>query len=123
MKNIKNCTCKVKWTFIQVEGNLSKTILKKVAKFGFKKFGNNVIYYYSANIEIINAAIEILKQYKKNGIATIITDKQYSLINNSWNGFAKSIASPFKYSIVVKDDNFVKTVPVTELQIKNSIKF
>jgi hypothetical protein len=52
-----------------------------------------------------------------------ITDKQYGMINNSWNGKTPEVALPFRHSVVLKQKNSISVVPVSEKQLSESISF
>lgn len=58
---------------------------------------------------------------KKGSVVYVITDKQFGMIQNSWDGIEKEVAKPFKNKLVAKDGNCIQTIPVTKKQLDNPI--
>jgi len=53
----------------------------------------------------------------------IITDKQFGMIQNTWNGSIPELSKPFTHSILVEDGTMKRLVPLSEVQFNNAIQY
>lgn len=70
------------------------------------------------------ASIDQLKSNIKTLLGStiyVITDKQFGMIENSWDGIEKELPSPFTKKIVSRDGNMVQVIPLTSKQFNNPI--
>lgn len=51
----------------------------------------------------------------------IITDKQYGLIQNTYNGSVPELQKPFTHSLLLKNNGINSLVPLTKKQFENPI--
>ena len=68
----------------------------------------------------------LLKRIKPSSgsVVYIITDKQFGMIQNSWNGTVPTIEGPLSHRLVVKQKHGVTSVvPMTEKQFLNPIQY
>lgn len=71
------------------------------------------------NIETLKSKISA----KIGSKVYIITDKQYGMIQNSWNGTTPEIPKPFTHSLKIENKSCISIVPLTKKQFENPIIF
>lgn len=111
----------INWSIVTINSKLTKAIAAKAAKLNYSNFNGALIGFGSA-LNNTSKLIEILKESGKEGSATIITDKQFGLITVTY-GVAARITSTLNQVIILKTENSNVLIPVTKMQISNSIKF
>ena len=57
----------------------------------------------------------------KGSLIYIINDRQFKLIQNSWNGEEKPLPKPFTRKIVNRDGRKISVIPLTKRQYENPI--
>lgn len=57
----------------------------------------------------------------KGSTVYVITDKQFGMIQNSWNGVESKLPKPFKRKLVNKDGSKIQVIPLTENQYNTPI--
>lgn len=117
----------IKWAVIQVNENLTQKIKSQIKRVDSSaSFSGKTIKSHAGNQEASQkrtaAILEVLKKNCRTGVAYTITDKQFGLSKNSFNGIAK-FSNTLENFIIEVDGNFISTIPVTKLQIKQAIKF
>ena len=58
---------------------------------------------------------------KRGARVYVITDKQFGLIQNTYDGSIPVLKKPFSYSELVRDGFKTSLIPITEKQFKNII--
>lgn len=53
----------------------------------------------------------------------IINDRQFGMIQNTWNGTIPEIPKPFTHSLLVEDGLMKQLVPLTEKQFNEAIQY
>jgi hypothetical protein len=71
------------------------------------------------NIEVLKSKLSA----KQGSKVYIITDKQYGLIQNSWNGTTPEVAKPFTHSLTMNNKGCISVIPLTKKQFENPIIF
>jgi hypothetical protein len=92
-------------------------------------------YHIVWTVEILNnektqfnhfASLKRLKETfkpKQGSKVYIITDKQFGMIQNTWDGTTPKLQKPFTHSILVENGNQKSLVPLTENQFNNAIQY
>lgn len=115
----------IKWSVVVLNSKLTIKVINKAAKYGYTTI-NCALVRHSGNEEVLtdmeSKLISMLRFEKKQGIATIITDKQFGLASISYNGLS-SVSKPFKKAIALVDGFKVMTIPVTDMQLKHQVNF
>ena len=82
-----------------------------------KQNTGKIVFNHYPNIEILRERLKA----KKGSTVYIIPDKQYSMIQNSWNGIESDLPKPFTHKLVEKEGNYVQVIPLTKKQIEKAI--
>lgn len=117
----------IKWSVIEVNGSLTKKIKSQILKADLlASFYGSTILLHAANDSIAKekaaVIITILSSNNRTGASYTITDKQFGLMNISYNGVARYNGF-LKNFLIAKDGCRVACIPVTSHQIKNATKF
>lgn len=122
----------IKWSIVMVDGYITKKIQEEVSRNrvigGSPAIADNAIYTHSANDDFAKKRneefIKILKRNNRSGRVITITDKQFGMSLNNYNGVAQiDKETPISNYLIINRDSNVMTIPVTSEQIKNTIKF
>lgn len=81
------------------------------------KQNGKIKFDHYANIDRLKANIKA----SSGSTVYVITDKQFGMIQNSWNGVEKELPLPFTRKLVNRDGNMIQVIPLTEKQFKNPI--
>lgn len=77
----------------------------------------NVKLDHFPNLETLKKRVK-----PKKGVTVYhITDKQFGMIQNSFNGEEKPLPEPFKRKVVRRDGNMIQVIPLSENQFNNPI--
>ena len=119
----------IKWGIVVIEnGSLSTSEANKISRAchtSVDKNSNTIMFaspLYLAE-ERFQSALNTLAVSGVNGKIYQITDKQYSLIANRWDGTVAECAKPFRHSVVIREGKRTSIVPMTSLQFNNGVEF
>lgn len=81
------------------------------------KQNGKIKFDHYANVDLLKTNLKA----SSGSTVYVITDKQFGMIQNSWNGVEKELPAPFKHKLVNRDGNKIQVIPLTEKQFKNPI--
>lgn len=120
---------KIFWGIVEItNGKLTANQAKNIAKISGSGLNLQKGFFFfhgseSSFEERFNNVVANLAYSGTHGNVYKITDKQFGMIINNWNGIVPECPKPFNHSVIFKDGNQVTLVPLTEDQFKNGILF
>lgn len=117
------------WGVVEItEGKLTANQAKRISTIcGGSAFTskNHFFFHGAAHVfdERFQNVLNNIAVTGVNGKMYKITDKQFGMIANSWNGETPECPKPFKHSIVLKDGKHISVVPLSENQVNEAFEF
>lgn len=117
------------WGIIVIEeGKLSRAAANKIqhaAKTTVHLDWNHITFAAPQDLidERMQATLNVLATSGVHGKMYKITDKQYGMTKNTWNGEVPECAAPFTHSIVIKDGKLTSVFAVSKDQFNNAMEF
>ncbi len=117
------------WGVIELQNNPTQNQAKRLntaSVTGSASKDRNFFFFHApANLleERKERVLAQLMASNLNGTLTIITDKQYGMIVNTWDGTTPETPKPFNHVLILKNGNAISAVPASEDQLKNSVNF
>lgn len=72
-----------------------------------------------ANLQWLNKKF----QPKSGSKVYIITDAQFGMTQNSWNGIVPELPKPFTHSLLIEDRKFKSLIPLTKKQFESAKQY
>lgn len=116
---------RIKWNVIKLTRPLTKRQTAFVQKIGFHVSHPTLIMRHNASDHTaVLKQEELIKLLKgiRNGISFIITDKQFGMSSNSFNGCVLIEHATLPH-IIIGNNEYMTAIPITRKQIQESIKF
>lgn len=78
-----------------------------------------------AKFEHFASKEDLDKRFKpqKGAKVYIITDKQFGMIQNTWNGTTPEVKAPFTHSILIEDGKMKSLVSLSQSQFNNAKQY
>lgn len=116
------------WGIVTLETSLSKPAAQKImraAKCTIIDNANHFVFHAPAHLidERMQSTLSVLATSGVHGKMYKITDKQYGMTINKWNGEVPECPAPFTHPVVVKDRKAVSLFPMSKEQYENAMEF
>lgn len=119
---------KIKWALV-VLGQTPKTDLVRSLNHGTEtgsaSINRNYFFFHGTGEYFDKRFIKALTLLNSSDISATIytfTDKQYGMIQNTYNGSIPESPKPFSHSVIIKDKMCVSLVPLTKEQYNDRVE-
>jgi len=116
------------WGVVEItEGKLTKSQQNNIARVSGSSIGErDHLLFHGSEDKIDERMQNVLENLIVSGVhgrMYKITDKQYGMIQNSWNGTIPECPKPFTKQLILKVGTMTSVVPLSEEQVSESIEF
>lgn len=118
---------KIKWGVVVIEeGFLTKPRIHAISKITGHGVNSQNFFFHGQGQPFEERCQNVINNLAVSGVhgkMYIITDKQYGMISNSWNGQEPERAEPFTHQVTIRNGNHVCVVPLSLYQVETAQSF
>jgi hypothetical protein len=118
---------KIFWGIVVIEnGLLNNQMVAAITKIAGSKAHPNYCFFHGAGERFLERCQNVLNNlavHDVSGKIYVITDKQYGMIANSWNGSEPERAKPFTHQVTIREGKMICVVPLSQYQVENAQSF
>jgi hypothetical protein len=115
------------WGIVEItEGSLSKSQQNHISKITSSRVSSNHLFFHGAAHTIDERMQKVLNNLAASGVhgkIYKITDKQYGMIENTWDGSVPDCPKPFTHKLIFKEGRMLNLIPLSESQFINAMEF
>lgn len=118
---------KIQWGIVVIEeGTLTNPRINAIKKITGSGVNSNFFFFHGMGEPFAERCQNVINNLAVSGVhgrMYIISDKQYGMISNSWNGQEPERAEPFTHQVTLRDKKLVCVVPLSQYQVDNAQTF